>query len=94
MAGGYRAQGLVLCRTKLGEADLIVTLLCDVGRQVRAVAKGARKPGSRLAGVVGAGNEVSLLLHEGRSLDVITEGRLTARPSSPPKGSATPGSCP
>lgn len=77
MAGGYRAQGLVLRRTKLGEADLIVTLLCDVGRQVRAVAKGARKPGSRLTGVVGAGNEVSLLLHEGRSLDVITEGRLT-----------------
>lgn len=77
VAGTYPADGIVLKRTKLGETDLIVTLLCSTNQQVRAVAKGARKPGSRLAGVVNLGNEVSLLLHRGRSLDVITEGRLT-----------------
>ena len=72
----YRARGIVLRRTKLGEADLIVTLLTDGSSQVRAVAKGARKPGARLAGVVGLGNEVDLLLRRGRSLDIVTEGRL------------------
>ncbi len=67
----------MLRRTKLGETDLIVTLLCDqIPTQVRAVAKGARRPGARLAGVVDLGNEVSLLLHPGRSLDVIGEGKL------------------
>ncbi len=76
MAGSYRADGLVLRRTKLGETDLIVTLLTDGASQVRAVAKGARRPGSKLAGVVGLGNEGAFLLHEGRNLDTITEGRL------------------
>lgn len=78
MAGSYRAEGLVLRRTKLGETDLIVSLLCggEETVQVRAVAKGARKPGARLAGVVDLGNEVALLLHRGRNLDTVTEGRL------------------
>ena len=51
MAGGrtYRERALVLDKTKLHETDLIYTLLAENGRQVRAVGKGARKPGSRLA---------------------------------------------
>ena len=76
MPGSYRAGGIVLRRTKLGEQDLIVTLLGDGARQLRVVCKGARKPGSRLAGLVNLGNEVDLLLHRGRGLDVATEGQL------------------
>ena len=45
----YHVRACVLDRTKLGETDLILTLLADDGRQLRAVAKGARKPGGRLA---------------------------------------------
>ena len=44
-----RLKALVLGRTKLSEQDLILTLLSEEGEQVRAVAKGARKPGGRLA---------------------------------------------
>lgn len=78
MAGelSYRAHGVVLRRTKLGETDLVLTLLTDGSTQVRAVAKGARKPGAKLAGVAGLGNEVDLLLRRGRSLDIVTEGTL------------------
>lgn len=76
MAGTYRVRGIVLRRTKLGETDLIVTMLADAPSQVRAVAKGARKPGSRLSGAMNLGNEVELLLHEGRNLDVVTEAHL------------------
>lgn len=72
----YRTNGIVLRLTKLGETDLIVTLLSELPHQVRAVAKGARKPGAKLAGVVGLGNEVDLLLRRGRSLDIISEGQL------------------
>ena len=78
MAGelSYRAHGVILRRTKLGETDLVLTLLTEGSTQVLAVAKGARKPGAKLAGVAGLGNEVDLLLRRGRSLDIVTEGTL------------------
>ncbi len=69
----YRATALVLRKTKLGETDLIVTLLASDGRQLRAVAKGARKPGSRLCARFEPGCVCDLLLHKGRNLDVVTE---------------------
>ena len=69
----YRAHALVLRKTKLGETDAIVTLLAEDGRELRAVAKGLRKPGSKLGGVLEPFTEVSLLLHTGRSLDVVSE---------------------
>lgn len=42
----YNATVLVLHKTKLGESDLILTFLTEDGRQLRAVARGARKPTS------------------------------------------------
>ncbi len=45
MAGSrtYRTKVLVLDKTKLKETDLDLTMLDGSGRQVRAVAKGARE---------------------------------------------------
>lgn len=76
MAGKFKAQGIVLRRTKLAESDLIVTLLADTPSQLRVVAKGARKPSGKLAGAMNLGNEVDLLVHEGRGLGVVSEARL------------------
>ncbi len=72
----YRSRAIVLDRTKLGETDLILTLLADDGRQLRCVAKGARKPGGKLAGKVQLFSECDLLLAKGRSLDVVAEASL------------------
>ena len=72
----YRTRAVVLDRTKLGETDLILTLLAEDGSQRRAVAKGARKPGGRLAARVELFCECDLLLAEGRSLDVVSEAAL------------------
>jgi DNA repair protein RecO (recombination protein O) len=69
----YTTRALVLRKTKLGETDTILTLLADDGRQVRAVAKGLRKPGGRFGGRLEPYSVVDLLLHSGRSLDVVTE---------------------
>nr|WP_239462265.1 DNA repair protein RecO [Enorma phocaeensis] len=79
----YRTQALVLGKTKLRETDLIFTLLDRSGRQVRAVGKGARKPGSRLAARCEIGCSVDVLLAHGRSLDVIAEANLVAAPLGP-----------
>ena len=76
MSGKFKAHGIVLRRTKLAECDLIVTLLADCAGQLRVVAKGARKPSAKLAGAMNLGNEVELLVSEGRGLPIVSEARL------------------
>lgn len=71
----YPLKALVLRKTKLGETDVIVTILAADGRQVRAVAKGLRKPGSRFGGRLEPYSVVDLLMHTGRSLEVVSEAR-------------------
>lgn len=66
----------MLDRTKLGEQDLILTLLAEDGSERRAVAKGARKPGSRLAGRTELYSEADFLLAPGRTLFVVQEAAL------------------
>ena len=78
--GTYRTKAIVVGKTKLGEKDLILTLVAETGRQVRAVAKGARKPGSRLAARCELCCEVDLLLARGKSLDVVSQAELVAAP--------------
>ena len=72
----FRTRALVLDRTKLGETDLILSLLAADGAERRAVAKGARKPGGRLAARVELFSETDFLLAEGRSLAVVSEASL------------------
>lgn len=69
----YPLRALVLRKTKLGETDLILTLLAKDGCQVRAVAKGARKAKSRIGARAEPFTVLDLLLHTGRSLEVIAE---------------------
>ncbi len=63
-------------RTKLGESDVICTLLAEDGSQVRAIAKGARKPSSPFSSRLEVYAVCDLLLSQGRSLDIVKEARL------------------
>lgn len=72
----FHSDVRVLTKTKLGEADLIVTCLTSDGIQIRAVAKGARKPKAKLAGAVGTFNKLSALFAEGRNLAVLCEAKV------------------
>ena len=69
----YRDKAVVLRTYKLGEADRIVVLLTEAHGKVRAVAKGVRKTKSRFGGRLEPTSHVSLLLYEGRELDVISQ---------------------
>ncbi|MBV9148532.1 MAG: DNA repair protein RecO [Candidatus Eremiobacteraeota bacterium] len=60
----------------LGEADKIYTLLTRERGKVDAVAKGVRRAKSSLAGRLEFMNEVTLALHRGRNLDVITAAEI------------------
>jgi DNA repair protein RecO (recombination protein O) len=74
----YRDEGVVLRTHKLGEADRIVVLMTAAHGKVRAVAKGVRKTKSRLGGRLEPPSRVSLLLYDGRDLDVITQADTLA----------------
>lgn len=73
----HRTAALILDHTKLAEQDLILTMLASDGSQERAIAKGGRKPGGRLAGRCDLFCEVDLLLARGRgSLEIVSEASL------------------
>ena len=67
----YTERALVLRRTKLGESDLILTMLADDGSLAKAVAKGARKPKSSFAARTEPLCVADLLCARGRSLDIV-----------------------
>jgi len=69
----YTASGIVLHRTLLGEADKILTLFTREHGKISAVAKGSRRPSSRLSGVTELFTDAKYLMSRGRSLDVISQ---------------------
>jgi DNA repair protein RecO (recombination protein O) len=73
VTGLYRDQGVVLRTYRLGEADRIVVLLTAGHGKVRAVAKGVRKTKSRFGSRLEPTSNVSLLMYDGRELDIVSQ---------------------
>ncbi|MDO8682001.1 MAG: DNA repair protein RecO [Armatimonadota bacterium] len=69
----YRANGIVLRRTNFGETDRILTLYTREHGRLSAIAKGSRRPVSRLAAATELFNYGRYLLATGRNLDVVTQ---------------------
>lgn len=69
----HRTAGIVLRRLDLSEADRIVTLYTRERGKTRAVAKGARRTTSRLAGHLELFALADVLLAQGRELDVVSQ---------------------
>jgi DNA repair protein RecO (recombination protein O) len=72
----YRDDGIVLRTQKLGEADRIITILGRDSGRIRAVAKGVRRTKSRFGARLEPFTHVDLMLHTGRSLDIITQAEV------------------
>jgi DNA repair protein RecO (recombination protein O) len=71
----YQTEAIVIRRTKLGEADRILTLYTPGHGKVRAIAKGSRRTTSKLAGHVELLTHSTLLIASGRNLDIITQAQ-------------------
>jgi DNA repair protein RecO (recombination protein O) len=69
----YRAEGVVLRRRNVGEADTIFTVLGSDSATFEAVARGVRKARSHMRGHLEPLTRSRLLLARGRSLDVFTQ---------------------
>jgi DNA repair protein RecO (recombination protein O) len=72
----YRDDGIVLRTQKLGEADRIITVLGRTTGRIRAVAKGVRRTKSRFGARLEPFTHVDLMLHPGRSLDIVTQAEV------------------
>lgn len=65
----------MLKRNDLGEADKILTIYTSHYGKLRAVAKGVRRPSSRLGGHVDEFAYADMLLAKGRDLDIVTQSQ-------------------
>ena len=71
----YQTKGIILKQTKLGEFDKIVTIYTPEFGKLKAVAKGACRPKSKLGGNVEPLTYSIMLLARGRNLDIITQSQ-------------------
>jgi DNA repair protein RecO (recombination protein O) len=79
----FKTEALVLAARPLGDTEKIVTLLTPKLGVIHAVAKGARRPKSRLAGGTVAYRVIEALVYrkEGRELDYLSEAHVLSSAS-------------
>jgi DNA repair protein RecO (recombination protein O) len=71
----YQTDAIIIKRHKFAEADRLLTLFTADHGKVRAIAKGAMRPGSKLGGNVELLTHSRLMLARGRNLDIITQAQ-------------------
>ncbi|HEX78456.1 MAG TPA: DNA repair protein RecO [Dehalococcoidia bacterium] len=69
----YKTEAIVLKRSRLGEADSLLTLYTPYLGKIRAVAKGALRPKSKLGGHVELLSHSQMLLARGQNLDIVSQ---------------------
>lgn len=72
----YKVEGLIIKRRNFGEADRLLTLFTKEKGKIKLVAKGSRKPLSKLGGMLQTFNYVSLVVAKGKNIDVITGANM------------------
>ena len=69
----YKTEAIVLKHINLGEADKILTLYTPNLGKFSAIAKGVRRPRSKMGGHLELLTHCSLMLARGQNLDIITQ---------------------
>jgi DNA repair protein RecO (recombination protein O) len=68
----YQTEAIVIKKTKLGEADSILTLFTPRLGKIQGFAKSLRKPGSKMAGHLELLSHSTVSLARGRNIDTVT----------------------
>lgn len=71
----YKTEAIVLRSLRLGEADKIITFFTPYLGKLRAVARGACRPKSKLGGHIEPLTHSLLMLARGQNLDIVTQGQ-------------------
>lgn len=69
----YKTEAIILKQLPTGEADRLLTFYTPYLGKLRAIARGARRPKSKLVGHVEPLVHVQLLVARGRNLDVVSQ---------------------
>ena len=69
----YTTDAIVLSRFDYGEADRILTLITPGAGKLKAIAKGIRRPTSRIGGSLEPFAELNVALARGRTFEVVTQ---------------------
>lgn len=69
----YKAEGIILRRRNIGEADSVFTVFSARDGKFEAVARGVRKPRSHMRGHLEPLTCTRMMLARGRTLDVFTQ---------------------
>lgn len=72
----YKTRGIIIKRTNFFEADRLLVIFTEKFGKVRAIAKGVRKPLSKLAGSIELFCLTDFLIAEGRNLDIVTGAEI------------------
>jgi len=72
----YQVEGIILKRSNLGEADLLVTLFSKETGKLTAIAKGARRITSSKASALEPATVGKYFFAVGKSLDILTQAQL------------------
>jgi DNA repair protein RecO (recombination protein O) len=72
----YKTEAIVLRTMELGEADRVLSVLTPRLGKLRVIAKGVRRPRSRIGGALQPFSDVQLVLAVGRTFDVVTSSSL------------------
>jgi len=72
----FRTQAIILSRRDFGESDRLLKLFTPDYGKLSAIAKGARKPRSKLGGHIELFARSDVLIHKGRSLDILVQAEL------------------
>ncbi len=68
-----RTEGIILRRKDFGEADRILVLFSRKLGRISCIAKGSRKPSSKISGHIELFTRSSFLISRGRNLHIITQ---------------------
>ena len=74
----YQTEAVIIKKIKLGEADRILTLYTPRLGKIQAVAKGVRRPRSKMAGHLELLTHSLVSLARGRNLDTVTGSQTIA----------------
>ena len=69
----YSTEGVVVRQRDIGEADRLLWIITPDHGIIRAVARSARKPGSKLGGHIDLLRHVALSMRTGRTLDQVSQ---------------------
>ena len=72
----YKTQGIIIKRRNFGEADRILTIYTKRSGKISAIAKGVRKPLSKLGGHLELFYVTDFILSEGRNFDIVAGAEL------------------